>query len=86
MTDRRLRSVSDTERVSKTPEETRFSTVLEVARTLRVSKMTVYRLVESGILPGYQIGRSMRIPTAAVWDYLRGCRIEPSKMSKVKAL
>ena len=41
-------------------EET-FLTVAEVATKLRVSKMTVYRLVWDGQLPAVKIGRSVRI-------------------------
>lgn len=56
---------------------TRFSTVAEVAAALRVSKMTVYRLVEDEEMPAFRIGRSIRIPTQAVWDFLEGKRIAP---------
>lgn len=51
--------------------EVRFLTVAEVAEVMRVSKMTVYRLVHSGTLPAVQVGRSFRIPEGAVHDYLR---------------
>lgn len=36
-------------------------TVAEVARQLRVSKMTVYRLVNGGELRSVRVGRSFRI-------------------------
>lgn len=49
----------------------RFLTVAEVAEAMRVSKMTVYRLVHAGTLPAVQVGRSFRIPEQAVQDYLR---------------
>jgi excisionase family DNA binding protein len=49
----------------------RFLTVAEVASMMRVSKMTVYRLVHSGELPAVRVGRSFRVPEAAVDDYLR---------------
>ena len=38
-----------------------FVTVAEVASQLRVSSMTVYRLVQSGQLPAVRVGRSYRI-------------------------
>jgi len=38
---------------------------------MRVSKMTVYRLVHSGDLEAIRVGRSLRIPEAAVNQYLR---------------
>jgi excisionase family DNA binding protein len=51
--------------------EVKFLTVAEVAAAMRVSKMTVYRLVHGGELPAVQVGRSFRIPEDAVNDYLR---------------
>lgn len=51
--------------------EVRFVTVAEVAALMRVSKMTVYRLVHSGELPAVRVGRSFRVPESAVHDYLR---------------
>ncbi len=52
--------------------EVRFLTVAEVATLMRVSKMTVYRLVHSGELTAVRVGRSFRVPEQAVQDYLRG--------------
>lgn len=49
----------------------RFLTVAEVATVMRVSRMTVYRLVHSGDLPAVRVGRSFRVPERAVHDYLR---------------
>jgi excisionase family DNA binding protein len=51
--------------------EVRFLTVAEVAALMRVSKMTVYRLVHAGGLPAVRVGRSFRVPEQAVHDYLR---------------
>ena len=51
--------------------EMRFLTVAEVADVMRVSRMTVYRLVHSGELPAVRVGRSFRVPERAVHDYLR---------------
>jgi excisionase family DNA binding protein len=48
-----------------------FLTVAEVASAMRVSKMTVYRLVHAGDLPAVRVGRSFRVPRDAVDDYLR---------------
>jgi excisionase family DNA binding protein len=46
--------------------DVRFLTVAEVAEMMRVSKMTVYRLVHSGDLPAIRFGRSFRVPESAV--------------------
>jgi excisionase family DNA binding protein len=48
-----------------------FLTVAEVAAMMRVSKMTVYRLVHGGELPAARVGRSFRVPKDSVEDYLR---------------
>lgn len=49
----------------------KFLTVAEVAAVMRVSKMTVYRLVHSGELPAVRVGRSFRVPEDAVNEYLQ---------------
>lgn len=56
--------------------EVKFLTVSEVASLMRVSKMTVYRLVHSGELPAIRVGRSFRVPEQAVDDYLRDSFVE----------
>lgn len=56
--------------------DVRFLTVSEVAEVMRVSKMTVYRLVHSGEMPAVQFGRSYRVPESAVTDYLKEARVD----------
>jgi excisionase family DNA binding protein len=56
--------------------QVRFLTVAEVAALMRVSKMTVYRLVHSGELTAVRVGRSFRVPEKAVHDYLRDAFVE----------
>ena len=51
--------------------EMKFLTVAEVATLMRVSRMTVYRLVHSGEMPAVRVGRSFRVPERAVHEYLR---------------
>ena len=48
----------------------RLLTVLEVADQLRVSTMTVYRLIKSGELRAMQIGKSYRLREEDVDAYL----------------
>jgi excisionase family DNA binding protein len=43
---------------------------------MRVSKMTVYRLVHGGELPALRVGRSFRVDERAVHDYLGKAFIE----------
>jgi excisionase family DNA binding protein len=56
--------------------QVKFLTVAEVAALMRVSKMTVYRLVHSGEMTAVRVGRSYRVPEKAVHDYLRDAYIE----------
>ncbi|MBF4582636.1 excisionase [Curtobacterium sp. MMLR14_010] len=53
-------------------DDVRFLTVAEVAEMMRVSKMTVYRMVHAGELPAIRFGRSFRVPESAVAEVLRG--------------
>ena len=48
----------------------RFLTVQEVADLMRVSSMTVYRLIKSGELPAVRVGRSFRVAEGDVDTYL----------------
>jgi excisionase family DNA binding protein len=48
----------------------RYVTVAEVADQLRVSNMTVYRLVQAGHLPAVRVGRSYRLLEEDVDRYL----------------
>ncbi|KNC19310.1 hypothetical protein AC792_06905 [Arthrobacter sp. RIT-PI-e] len=45
-------------------------TVAEVAAMMRVSKMTVYRMVQAGTIDSIRFGRSYRVPQSAVRNYL----------------
>ena len=51
---------------AKTP----FLTVAEVAGLLRVSTMTVYRLIKAGSLPAVRVGKSYRVREDDVDRYL----------------
>ncbi|WP_431709984.1 helix-turn-helix domain-containing protein [Glutamicibacter uratoxydans] len=57
----------------------RFMTVAEVAEMMRVSKMTVYRLIHAGDLPAVQFGRSYRVPENAVEAYLQAAGVDPHR-------
>ncbi len=47
-----------------------YLTVAEVADMLRVSNMTVYRLINAGSLPAVRVGKSYRLTEADVDGYL----------------
>ena len=57
--------------VTQSPQGTSaFVTVGEVARQLRVSNMTVYRLINAGDMPAVRIGKSYRLRAEDVDAYL----------------
>ncbi|WP_132992255.1 helix-turn-helix domain-containing protein [Gordonia zhaorongruii] len=56
--------------VANATSSSQFLTVAEVASLMRVSKMTVYRLVHNGELPAVRVGRSFRVHAKAVHEYL----------------
>lgn len=65
-------SLSSTDKDGKQPPAgTQFLTVAEVASMMRVSKMTVYRLLHNGDMPSVRVGRSFRVPAEAVHEYLQ---------------
>ncbi|RYP87985.1 helix-turn-helix domain-containing protein [Nocardioides guangzhouensis] len=51
--------------------EVKFLTIAEVASMMRVSKMTVYRLVHNGELPAVRVGRSFRVTEQDANEYLQ---------------
>lgn len=53
--------------------QTEYFTVAEVAARLRLSKMTVYRMCDSGTIASIRIGgRTIRIPAASFEAHLAG--------------
>jgi excisionase family DNA binding protein len=57
-------------RVAQSFAKARFLTVQEVADMLRVSSMTVYRLIKAGDLAAVRVGRSFRVRDTDVDGYL----------------
>ena len=56
--------------VAQSFSKARFLTVQEVADLMRVSSMTVYRLIKAGDLPAVRVGRSFRVSDSDVDAYL----------------
>ena len=48
----------------------RLLTVAEVAEHMRVSNMTVYRLIKGGTLPALRVGKNYRIRARDLASYL----------------
>ncbi|MER5853707.1 helix-turn-helix domain-containing protein [Streptomyces sp. NPDC002012] len=53
------------------PRDPELLTVEETASTLGLSKMAVYRLVHSKVLPAIRTGPTFKVPEPAVQEYLR---------------
>lgn len=62
-------------KANRPPES--FLTVPEVADLLRVSRMTIYRLVEAGAIPANRIGRSIRVRERDLDGFLRDTDMSP---------
>lgn len=56
----------------------RLLTAAEVAGRLRVSTMTVYRLIRSGELPAVRVGRNYRVQAEDLETYLDEQRVDPA--------
>jgi excisionase family DNA binding protein len=61
--------------------DVKFLTIYELARIMRISKMSAYRLVHSGELEAIRVGRSYRIPEQAVIRYMRGAAFTPNGLA-----
>jgi excisionase family DNA binding protein len=55
-------------------------TVAEVAAQLRVSTMTIYRLIRSGELPAVRVGRNYRVRADELELYLQAQVVDPSTL------
>jgi excisionase family DNA binding protein len=54
-------------------------TVAEVAEHMRVSNMTVYRLIKSGDLPAIRVGKNYRIRSRDLVAYLESSTTTPER-------
>lgn len=58
----------------------RLLTAAEVADLLRVSTMTIYRLVRRGELPAVRVGRNYRVRESDLNHYLEGQVVDPGEL------
>ncbi|MEO8323742.1 MAG: helix-turn-helix domain-containing protein [Actinomycetota bacterium] len=72
------------EEMSQTQYGAELLTVGEVAGIMRVSNMTVYRLIKSGQLPAIRVGKNYRIRRGDIDRYLndRTVRVETASVEK----
>ena len=57
--------------------QVKLYTVSEVAETMRLSRMSVYRLIHAGTLPSLKVGNSFRVTAAALDLFLAGADYTP---------
>lgn len=57
-------------------DQERLLTVAEIALALSMSRPAVYRLIETGALPGYKIGRSVRVHPKHLAAYLERVKVQ----------
>ncbi len=54
----------------KAKKEQEFYLVDELANTLRISHMTIYRYIKAGKIKAYKIGKEFRIGKDEFWNFL----------------
>lgn len=54
----------------------------DVALELGVGKMTVYRLLQAGAIPGYRFGRRYRVRPEDLAAYIRDSRVEAQESER----
>jgi excisionase family DNA binding protein len=59
---------------------TTLLTAAEVADQLRVSTMTIYRLIRRGELPAVRVGRNYRVRGSDLEAYLDGQVVDPASL------
>ena len=65
----------------KPSKETLFYTAKELADTLKVNIMTIYRYIDSGKLSAYKIGKEFRIDRATFNKFLEKAKVQYAKKS-----
>jgi excisionase family DNA binding protein len=52
----------------------------EAARRIGVTARTIYSFINDGSLPGYRLGRVIRIREADLAAFIESCRITPGSL------
>ncbi len=61
-------------------DETEWLSTKEACERLGVTLRTLYRLMDEGQLPGYKIGRLIRLKGDEVAAFVEGARIQPGSL------
>jgi excisionase family DNA binding protein len=54
-------------------------TIAEAAKRLQLSISTIYKYTESGKIPSYKIGNSIRIAESELEQYFLSCKVKKSR-------
>ena len=54
-----------------------FLTPQDIQKILKLSRNTVYKLVESGTIKSFKVGRHYRIPKSCLLDFINGSQNQP---------
>ena len=57
----------------------------DAADFLGVGLRTLYKFIDDGKLPGYRMGRVIRLKRADVEAFIESCRIEPGTLEHLRA-
>jgi excisionase family DNA binding protein len=57
----------------------------EAADFLGVGLRTLYKFIDDGKLPGYRMGRVIRLKRSEVEAFIDSCRIEPGTLEHLRA-
>lgn len=58
-------------------------TVRETAERLNVREKTIYAMISRGEIPGYKLGRCVRVDEQDLAEYKRAHRIQPPPQEKI---
>jgi len=61
-------------------EEIEWLSTQEAARRLGVTARTLYRFIDVGDLPGYRLGRVIRLKASDVDEFIESSRIAPGSL------
>jgi excisionase family DNA binding protein len=62
------------------PSEPVWLGTQEAARHLGITARTLYRLIDTGEIPAYKLGRVLRVKLSDVEAFLEGARVKPGDL------
>jgi excisionase family DNA binding protein len=62
------------------PSEPVWLGTQEAARHLGITARTLYRLIDTGEIPAYKLGRVLRVKLSDVETFLEGARVKPGDL------